>query len=81
MNIDRFCEILEIVTRRYEGQLERNDTQIIFGFGNHMYMEDISNIESIIDNVSAMDKSNNAIYNDTTYEIALDRRIDIIRQI
>lgn len=67
MNIDRFCEILEIVTRRYEGQLERNDTQIIFGFGNHMYMEDISNIESIIDNVSAMDKSNNAIYNDTTY--------------
>lgn len=79
MNVDRFYERLEIVTRRYEGHLERNDTQIIFDFGSHTYTEDISNIERIIDNVSAMNKSDNAIYNDTTYEIALDRRTDIIR--
>lgn len=79
MNIDRFYEILEIVTRRYEGRLEKNDSQITFYFGNNTYIEDISNIESIMDNLSAMNKSNNAIYDDTKYEIALDRRIDIIR--
>lgn len=79
MNIDRFYEILEIVTRRYEGRLEKNNSQITFYLGSCTYIEDISNIESVLDNVSAMDKSNNAIYDDTTYEIALDRRIDIIR--
>ncbi len=79
MDIDRFYEILEIITRRYESQLERNDEQITFYFNGHTYIEDTSNIERIIDNMAAMDKSDNAIYNDTTYEIALDRRIDIIR--
>lgn len=79
MNIDRFYAILEIVTRRYEGRLEKNDSQIIFYLGNHTYIEDISNIESIMNDVSTMDKSNNAIYDDIKYEIALDRRIDIIR--
>lgn len=79
MSIERFYEILEIITRRYEGYLEKSHSQIIFHLGHYTYIEDISYIESIIDNVSVMDKSNNAIYNDTTYEIALDRRIDIIR--
>ena len=79
MNIDRFYEILEIITRRYEGQLERTESQIIFSFGSFTFKEDIVTIESIMHNVSVMDKGNIAIFDSTTYEIALDRRIDILR--
>lgn len=79
MSIDRFYEILEIITRRYEGQLERTDSQIIFNFGGCTFKEDMAIIEGIMDNVSAMNKGRNVIYDSTTYEIALDRRIDIMR--
>lgn len=79
MNIERFYEILEIITRYYEGQLERTDSQIIFSFSGYTFKEDIATIENIMENVSAMEKGNNVIYDSTTYEIALDRRIDIMR--
>jgi hypothetical protein len=81
MNIEKFVDILEIISKKFDGTVEKTETSIIFSFGNSSYSEDISTITETINKMLSMNKSDFALYNETTYEMALDRRLDIMRLI
>lgn len=74
-----FTNALEAIAGRLDGRVEELDTHLSFFIGAHEYSEEIVDINNILANTLAMCKNNVALYNDTTYEIALDRRVDIIR--
>lgn len=79
MTIENFRDILEVLSRRFEATVEKTDTNVIFSFGNSSYSDDISTITDVIQKMNNSNKDKVALYDEITYEIALDRRLDFMR--
>lgn len=81
MEIERLVEILEIIAKRIEGTVEKTETSIKFFYNGVSFSDELSAITNIIYKMKNMNKCDLALCSETTYEIALDRRLDIMRLI
>ena len=79
MTAQDFIKVLEIIAKRIGGRVEENDSHISLFIGTNEYAEDISDINKILAHISFMYTNNMAMYDNTTYEIALDPRLHITR--
>lgn len=79
MNINEFRNIIEVISNRFDGNVEMTETNIKLTIANATYSNDLTMISDIISRMESMTKSKVAIYDDKNYEIALDRRLDIVR--